>query len=803
MGVFLFLNALSLTLSPLLNSNGEQSSVLWRHWFGFAVWLAGFILIDKTSKRYLPQRDPYLIPIIGLLSGWGLLTIWRLYPDFGLRQSFWLVIASGILIAGMRFYPKAFLIRKYKYTWLTASLVLTASTFIWGTNPMGYGPEMWLGCCGIYLQPSEPLKFMLIAYLAAYLADQQPFLVLASHKGNKPAERAQEAGHQGTITRLLPLLAPTVVMTAMAILLLFIQQDLGTATIFLLLYAVIVYVATANLNVIWLSSVLLTLAFFIGSRLFDVVQVRLESWLFPFQDPSGNSYQIVQALIAFANGELFGRGLGVGFPYLVPVAHSDFIFASIVEESGFLGGLALIACLVIFFYRCIRNALKTGEPYKRFLGIGLTAYLVGQSILIIGGNLRLLPLTGITLPFMSYGGSSLVVSFLSALFLVLISQNDEEPAAPVLDPQIFRIVSTAFLSLLLMLGFLLGWWTIYRSPGLLDRTDNPRRTISDTLVRRGSILDRQSFPINESSGQPGTYERVVNVPALSNILGYTNPTYGQSGLEASMDDYLRGEQGNPAGLIWWYRLLYGYPPPGRDIRTSLDLRLQQQMDALLQPHKGAAILINANTGEILAMSSSPTFDGNLLESHWDDLINDPDAPLVNRVIQGQYPVGELLEGEFETLLEAGQISPAPLVRLPVNQLNTEITDVRFASPLQIVLACAAISNGGVQPAPILVTGVDTETEGWIILPPVDKPVQLFSEGEARRIRESFREPQLGTWQSSQVVEKPAGGNVTWYVGGTSTGLEDISYAIVVLLEADDLPAANEIGQAMLSVTVQP
>jgi hypothetical protein len=404
---------------------------------------------------------------------------------------------------------------------------------------------------------------------------------------------------------------------------------------------------------------------------------------------------------------------------------------------------------------------------------------------------------------MSYGGSSLVVSFLSLLFLVLISQNDEEQPAPISDPKVYRNVGTAFLGMFTLIGLLVGWWTLYRSPEMLNRTDNPRRTISDALVRRGSILDRQNFPITESTGQPGSYKRVINVPALSNILGYTNPTYGQSGLEASMDEYLRGDQGNPPGMIWWNRLVYGFPPPGRDIRTSIKLNLQAKMDGYLQPYKGAAILVNAQTGEILAMSSHPTFDGNQLDALWIELVNDQDAPLVNRVVQGQYPVGELSNGVFRQFLEAGGINPNPQIRLPVDQLITPQTDFRFASPLQIVLLSAAISNHGLQPAPLLVTAVDMEPAGWIIFPPIDKPKQLLSEVMANFLGNKYEVPELSIWQDSVVVEKSAGGNVTWFVGGTSPGWEGIPYGIVVLLESDSQSAATDFGQSLLLEAMQP
>lgn len=776
---------------------------MWGHWSGVLVWLVGFSLIHALSKKYLPNRDPFLLPIGGLLSAWGLLTIWRLYPDLGLRQSIWLAISLTLVATGIRFHQKLFVIRKYKYLWLTGSLVLTASTLVWGSNPMGYGPEMWLGCCGIYLQPSEPLKFMLIAYLAAYLAEQQPFLLLTTIRQLRLRANRVDSGKIGIRAGLLPLLAPTLVMFFMTVLLLVIQQDLGTAAVFLLIYAVIIYVASADFRVIWLSLIGLLIAALVGYQLFNVVQIRFEAWLNPFLDPSGNSYQIVQSLIALANGELFGRGLGVGYPNLVPVSHSDFIFTSIVEESGFLGGMAIVFCLVIFFYRGLLASIKAGDAYRRYLGIGLVTYLIGQSILIIGGNLRLLPLTGITLPFISYGGSSLVVSFLSLLFLVLISNRDEEQPATVHTPRVYRNVGSAFLIALAATGILIGWWSLLRSPALLTRTDNPRRGISDRRVRRGSILDRHNVPMVESVGQAGDFRRVINLPSLSNILGYTNPIYGQAGLEANMDRYLRGIDGNPALDIWWNRLLYGFPPTGHDIRTSIDLALQSSLEKLMEPHKGAAILINAKTGEILAMASSPSFDANHLDEHWNELVNDPDAPLINRAVQGYYPVGGLTTGVFQQFYDSGVIGPVPQIRFLNQPLFAANIDFKAASPLQIALLCAAISGGGAQPAPVLVMAVDSNPDGWIIMPPLEKTRQLISQVWAVSLAGKYGIPQDNIWQNSLVATKPTGGSVTWFVAGTAPGWEGTPLAITVLLESDSQTDAIRIGRSLLLGAMHP
>jgi hypothetical protein len=175
--LFLGLFALALTLSPAARARAWDVDYRWSHWLGVAVWLVGFGLIHRESRRWLPQRDPYLVPLMAVLSGWGLLTIWRLTTYYGTRQTIWLALALGFFAVGLRLPTGLDFLRRYKYLWLTGGLILTGLTLLLGTNPMGYGPRLWLGCCGFYMQPSEPLKLLLIVFLAAYLADWQSLLV--------------------------------------------------------------------------------------------------------------------------------------------------------------------------------------------------------------------------------------------------------------------------------------------------------------------------------------------------------------------------------------------------------------------------------------------------------------------------------------------------------------------------------------------------------------------------------------------------------------------------------------------------
>jgi cell division protein FtsW (lipid II flippase) len=794
--IFVFLYALALMLAPAARARAWDVNYRLIHWVGFAVWAGVFSLAHRQSKRYLPDADPYLLPLAALLSGWGLMTIFRLTAAFGLRQALWMAGIGALLALGMRLTPELRFLRRYKYIALTGGLLLTALTLIFGTNPLGGGPRLWLGCCGIYLQPSEPLKLLLIIYLAAYFADHQPLNV-----------------------RFLPLMAPTALVTGLALLLLIAQRDLGTASLFILIYTVMLFIASGHKRVLLISLLGLMATGIAGYFLFDVVRLRVDAWLNPWLDPAGRSYQIVQSLLAVANGGLGGRGPGLGNPGLVPVTHSDFIFAAIAEEMGLAGTFGLFCAIGLLIARGLQVALRAPDQFRRLLATGLSANLGIQSILIIGGNLRLLPLTGVTLPFLSYGGSSLLTSFAALLILLLISSQPEDEPAPLSRPQPYFILAA-----LLGLGFLAasltnGWWAAVRGPDLLTRTDNARRAIADRYVRRGSLLDRQGNVITETVGRPGQYQRVYVYPALAPITGYTHPVYGQAGLEASLDPYLRGLQGNPAKLIWWDHLLYGQPPPGLDIRLSLDLRLQQIADRTLQNHTGAVVVLNATTGEILVMASHPTYDPNLLDEQAAALHQDPAAPLLNRAAQGRYPCTSMLTELFAPtvglrifpsvppntptieLLDALGFYQPPQLRLPVAAPSSPDA-LPLISPLQAALAAAAYSNDGVRPAPRLAMAVNTPSQGWVILPPLSAPVQALPAGAVRLVAEErivAGEPYW-EWIGHDVLN---GSRLTWYLAGTLPDWQATPLVVVVLLEEENPSLATHLGRWLLEEAISP
>jgi cell division protein FtsW (lipid II flippase) len=273
----------------------------------------------------------------------------------------------------------------------------------------------------MYLQPAEILKLLLVVFLASYLSDRRQILFDSE---NGPAN--------GRLPRrqILAYFLPLLIMWGFSALILFSQRDLGMSTLFFGVFIAMLYLASGRWEYVAAGGLLLGVAAVLGFNLFDVVRLRVEAWWNPWADFSGRSYQIVQSLIALAAGGLFGQGLGLGAPGIVPVAHSDFIFAALAEEWGLLGVLAAVGLLAIVVFRALRIAADARQPFGQLLAGGLGALLGLQALLIMGGVVKLTPLTGLTLPFMSYGGSSLVSGFCLVGMLLRLSSMNTRTSEP-------------------------------------------------------------------------------------------------------------------------------------------------------------------------------------------------------------------------------------------------------------------------------------------------------------------------------------------------------------------------------------
>jgi cell division protein FtsW (lipid II flippase) len=304
-------------------------------------------------------------------------------------------------------------LRRYKYTWLLIGLLLLTLTFLVGVNPEGAGLTLWLGGpLGVFFQPAELLKLLFVAYLAAYLAEKRE---IARSLGVHP-----EHPHYLTLPYLMPLLA----MWGVALILLMAQQDLGAAVLLYLSFLIMLYLASGQLRYLAIGGALLIVAAIAGYLLIGRVQGRMDTWLNPWTDAARSSYQIVQSLIALASGGGIGQGLGQGWPdVILPAAHTDMPLAAIGEELGLIGALGVVACFAIFTVRGLRVASIARTTFGRLLAAGLASLIGMQAWIIMAGNANLAPLTGVTLPFVSYGGSSLLMSFLCLGLLLQISAD--------------------------------------------------------------------------------------------------------------------------------------------------------------------------------------------------------------------------------------------------------------------------------------------------------------------------------------------------------------------------------------------
>jgi hypothetical protein len=287
--------------------------------------------------------------------------------------------------------------------------------------------------------------------------------------------------------------------------------------------------------------------------------------------------------------------------------------------------------------------------------------------------------------------------------------------------------------------------------------------------------------------------------------------YGQAGLEATLDDYLRGLQGNPSSLIWWDHLLYGTPPPGLDVRLSLSLALQSKADQLLGGHTGAIIIMNAETGEILSMASHPTYDPNNLSEEGEALAQNLSSPLVNRATQGLYPIGTALlpliqakfgetqptDSELIAYYQKLSLYRAPALNMPVAfDANRSSVENLKVSPLQASLAAAILSHDGIMPAPRIATAVNTPEQGWVVLSAKGMPVDVIQAEAANEAALSFIVKGKSYW--SHVGQASTDKNIiTWLLAGTLPDWKGTPLVLVVTLEENNTFLANHIGETIL------
>lgn len=375
----------------------------------------GYIAVHFFVRRVARQADPLILPLVAVLNAVGLAAVYRLDPKpdgFGPAQVTWTAVGLAFFAITLFWLRDYRIIARYKYIFGFGGVLL----LLLPITPLGAtinGARLWLRFGGYSFQPGELAKVCLVIFFAGYLAERKELLSVASRKIGPL--HVPDVKHFG----------PLLVMWAVSLAVMFYEKDLGSSLLFFSIFLVMLYIATARFVYMLFGFLLFGAGAFIGYQIFDHVQERVATWIDVF-DPDiiqNTGFQLAQSLFAFSTGGLFGTGLGQGRPDLIPEAHNDFVFSVIGEELGLLGTAAVLVCFLLLLARGLRVALNSRDDFGQLLASGLITILGIQTFIILAGVTRVLPLTGITLPFMSFGGSSLLSNFILIAILLRISHQ--------------------------------------------------------------------------------------------------------------------------------------------------------------------------------------------------------------------------------------------------------------------------------------------------------------------------------------------------------------------------------------------
>lgn len=381
---------------------------------------AGAVIVMSVTLGLRGFRgDQTILPLTAMIALIGMLMIQRLHPDLAendpgfatLAQRHLLYLGAGLLIMWLTVMilgPVGLVrwLQRYRYLLIFGAIVLQMSTFFIGTEVLG--AKLWIQVGPIQIQPSEIVKLALVAFLASYLDENRDLLKSSWRVG-------------GLKLPPIPYLVPMGVMWAMSLLTLVVLNDLGSALLFFGIFVSMLYVATGGFVYVVVGLGSFAAACYGAWFAFDRIAIRVQNWLNPWTDPLASGFQPVQSDYALASGGVFGVGFGYGSPTLIPEVQTDYIFSAIGEELGLLGALAVIALYLLFVLRGFTIAMRARDGYIQLLAAGLSSIIGIQTVIILGGVTRVIPLTGITLPLISYGGSALLTNFALAGVLLYIS----------------------------------------------------------------------------------------------------------------------------------------------------------------------------------------------------------------------------------------------------------------------------------------------------------------------------------------------------------------------------------------------
>lgn len=380
-----------------------------------ALFLGIFLAVHIVLRIAAPHADPYLLPLTGLLAAMGIMMIYRIDPDLAALQATWLLVGVGLFIAIVVLLGNYRKLDDYIYLLGIIGVLILVGTIVGGQEING--ARLWLKVGGFQIQPSEFAKVLITIFLAGYLHSKRELLSTATrHFFGVPMPALKHLG-------------PLVTMWGMSFALLLLMNDLGTSLLFFGIFLAMTYAATDRLAYPVIGGILFGGGAVLAYMVKATVHTRVDIWINPWLDADNKGYQLVQSLFAIGDGGLFGTGLGKGYLLfksgepIIPALPTDFIFSAIAEELGLVGATGLILLYLLFVYRGFKIAISADDGFSKLLAVGIASGFALQTFVILGGVMKLIPLTGITLPFVSYGGSSIVANFAALALLLLISNR--------------------------------------------------------------------------------------------------------------------------------------------------------------------------------------------------------------------------------------------------------------------------------------------------------------------------------------------------------------------------------------------
>lgn len=644
---------------------------------------AAFLVMHLAVRKLAPGADPALLPLSFVLSGIGIAFVLRLAPDLAGRQIIWLFVGIAAMILTLFVVRSVKKLGDYKYTILIGGLICLILPAVLGTEING--SKIWLRIGEFSFQPGEIAKLLIVIFLASYLAENREMLSVSGKRigrFNLPNLRT---------------LAPLIVMWGISMLLVIFERDLGSALLFFGIFLVMLYTATGRLSFVLTAVVLAAIGCVAVWLFFDHVQARVDIWLDPFAYSQTTGYQLVQSLYSLADGDLLGTGIGRGMPEFITFVESDFIFIAIAEEMGFLGAAGVLLLFVLFAVRGFTIASRAASDTEAFTAAGLTASIAFQAFVIVGGTTLLIPLTGVTLPFMSQGGSSLLASFIIVALLLRISDSgtglESELQATInldggvlgrmaLGKRLTALITAFSLIFALCVGNL-AYQMFVRGAEVRSLPANSHAIAREATAERGAIITSDGTILAQSvANGDGTYTRTYPEGDMAaHIVGYSSAQFGSSGIEASRQEDLRGE----TSFSSWNEVinsLAGIQNPGNDVKLTIDSRIQAAAQNALAGYNGGAIVLDAATGQLLASASAPTYNLNEVETILGAEETTDAAtpgPLFNRATQGLYSPGST----FKIITLTGALYSSGI----------KLTDT-YSSPGSLEIGGAPIINFG-------------------------------------------------------------------------------------------------------------